>query len=515
VDDGTSVRPLDRDEPRVIAEREVMLELQRAMLPAGLPVLAEFSIAAEYAPADAPGSLGGDWFDVVPMPGRAVGLVVGDPVGNGAAAVAVMGQLRAVAAERLQRGSGLDEVMLALDAHAAGLPGARGCALCVAVVQRSTGALRYAVRGHPPPLVVARDGATRYLSGAAGGPLALAGGSYRLADASLAPGETLVLYSDGAVERPRQTIGQGMTELAECVGATVRDSSGPERGLADAICSAVAGGLARPGQRYDDVSVVAATRLVDAPAPLALSVPATADQLGLVRRHFAAWLRDFLAGEEDVVALELSAVEAVTNSIEHAFAGPPGMVRLDARLDNHGRVRVAIADDGRWKPPRVDPGFRGRGLIMMREFSDDLMLRTSNLGTTVNIIKALHRPVSLDGVAQTRPRRAEHTDIKIDIHPEATRVVVTVAGAVDSSSIDRLQAGLRDAARRGSLPVTIVLTEVTLLASAGLRTLYETAGNMLAAKRSLRLVAADGSLARDVLAVSGLDKIVPLSATLD
>jgi anti-anti-sigma factor len=515
VEDGASVRPLDREEPRVIAEREVMLELQRAMLPAGLPVLAELSVAAEYAPADVAGSLGGDWFDVVPMPGDVVGLVVGDAVGHGAAAVAVMGQLRAVAAERLQRGNGLDEVMRALDSLAAGSPGARGCVVCIAVVDRCGGSVRYGVRGHPPPLVVASDGTTRFLTEATGPPLALARNAYRLAGTTLGRGETLVLYSDGAVERPRRTIGQGMADLAVCVSAAVRTATAGERGLAEVICSAVTGGLSGPGHRHDDVSVVAATRLAGSPPPMTMILPATPDQLGPMRRRFSAWLHGFQAGEDDVVALELSAVEAMTNSIEHAFPGPPGAVRIEATLDGDGRVCVVVSDDGRWKPPRVDPGFRGRGLIMMREFSDDLMLRTSAHGTTVSITKALHRPISLDGVTQTRPRRAEHTDVRIDVRVEPDRVVVSVAGAVDSSGIERLQASLRDAARRGSLPLTIVLTDVTLLASAGLRTLYEHAGNLLSAKRSVRLVAPDTSLARDVLAISGLDKLVDVIAELD
>ena len=85
----------------------------------------------------------------------------------------------------------------------------------------------------------------------------------------------------------------------------------------------------------------------------------------------------------------------------------------------------------------------------------------------------------------------------------------------DSVQIGPYVFGLRDAARRGSLPLTIVLTEVTLLASAGLRTLYEHAGNFLSAKRSIRLVAPDTSLARDVLAISGLDEIVDVVAELD
>jgi anti-anti-sigma factor len=330
----------------------------------------------------------------------------------------------------------------------------------------------------------------------------------------LRAGETLVLYSDGTVERPRHTLGQGMADLAECVCEVVRRYDSPERGLAGEICSAVARGRAEPGGRYDDVSVVAATMLTRPAEPMLIAGPATPDRLGPIRRRFSAWLRGFQAAEDDVVALELSAVEAVTNSIEHAFPGLPGAVRVEARLDGDGTVCVVVSDDGRWKPPRVDPGFRGRGLIMMREFSDNLMLRTSERGTTVSISKALHRPVALDGVVRSKPRRAERTDFEIDIRVEPDAVILSVAGALDTSSIDRLNAGLLDAGRWDSLPLIIELNEVTLLASAGLRTLYEYAGNLLATRRPVRLVAADDSPARDVLAVSGLDKIVEVLTTL-
>jgi anti-anti-sigma factor len=247
---------------------------------------------------------------------------------------------------------------------------------------------------------------------------------------------------------------------------------------------------------------------------MTMTETAVATCLGPVRGVFSAWLRGFQPAEDDLVALELSLVEAVTNSVEHAFTGPPGEVRVDAELDGDGSVSVVVTDNGRWKPPRVDPGFRGRGLVMMREFSDDLMLRTSEEGTTVRIVKALHRPVALDGMTRARPRRPERTDFRMDVQVEPERVVVSLAGAIDSSCVDRLHAGLLDAARRGLLPLVVVLDEVTLLASAGLRTLYEHAGNLLSARRSIRLVVADSNPARDVLAVSGLDRLVEVAPQL-
>jgi anti-sigma regulatory factor (Ser/Thr protein kinase) len=481
------------------------------MLPAGLPVLPDVGVAAEYRPANSAGRAGGDWFDVVVMPDNTLGLVVGDVVGHGATASAVMGQLRAIASERLSRGSDLGEVIRALDAFAGRSPGARGGTVCVAVVDRAGGSVEYAVRGHPPPLVVGASCSTRYLP-ATGSPLALPGQGFRLARDTLRAGDTIVLYSNGAITRAGRTLAVGMSELARCAAEVVGRHAGGERWLSEQICQAVAGSL-DDGTRNDDVGVLAATLLSVPPIRLVMSVPATADQLGLVRRRFADWLSDLRVREDDLVALELGLVEAATNSIEHAYPDRPGVVRIDAQLERDGHVCVVVADNGRWKVPRANPGFRGRGLVMMREFSDTLRVQPSPRGTTVTFVRVLQRPVAPEIETVSQARRPDRTEFEIDLRVDPGEVVMSVAGAVDSSSLDRLHACLLDVGRTGSLPLTIVLDEVTLLTSAGLRMLYEHAGNLLAAQRRLRMVVAPASPARDALAISGLDGLIEVVST--
>lgn len=496
---------LSEGEYRLLTEREITLELQRAMLPEGLPVLPDVGVAAQYRPAESAGRAGGDWFDVVVMPGNALGLVVGDVVGHGATASAVMGQLRAVASERLAGGSDLGEVMRALDAFAARSPGARGGTVCVAVVDRASGSVEYAVRGHPPPLVVGASRSTRFLP-ASGPPLAMPGLGFRPARHALRPGDTIVLYSNGAINGAGRTLAQGMTDLARCASEVVRRHSARERWLPEALCEAVTGGAHEV--RTDDVGVLAATLLPVPPPPLVMSVRATADQLGVVRRRFVSWLSDLRVREEDLMALELGLVEAVTNSIEHAYPDRSGTVRLDARLEQNGRVVVVVTDHGRWKPPRANPGFRGRGLVMIREFSDTLRVHPSAEGTAVTFIKTLQRPVSPESRVVSPARGRDQGELKVDLRVEPNEVIVSVAGVVDSGSLDRLHACLLDVGRSGSLPLTIVLDGVTLLSSAGLRVLYEHAGNLLAAQRRLRLMVAPATPARDALAISGLDELV-------
>jgi anti-anti-sigma factor len=266
------------------------------------------------------------------------------------------------------------------------------------------------------------------------------------------------------------------------------------------MCAAVTGASAG----HDDVGVLAATALSTQPEPLTIAVPATPEYLGKVRKQFSSWLAELQAGEDDMVALELSTVEAVTNSIEHAYTGPPGMVCVDAVLDRSGTVRVVVSDDGRWKTPPADPGFRGRGLIMMREFSDQFRLDTSARGTTVTLEKTLRRTISLDAApVPTKPLDG----LQIDIQVRQDAVIISLAGALDSSGVDFLQACLVDAERIEALPLIVNLDNLSLLASAGLCTLYEHADRLRSANRAFGVVAAAASMAREVLRISGLEAL--------
>jgi anti-anti-sigma factor len=467
-------------------------------------VLPDLSLAAGYRPANVVSAAGGDWYDVVVLPGHAIGLVVGDVVGHGATASAVMGQLRAITAERLRRGDELVEVARAVDDFTAGVPAARGGSLCLAILDRETGSVRYVRRGHPPPLVATAGGATRFLSGSGGPPLGMPGVSEAAGEGVLEPGDTLVLYTNGGAQRPGGTLTEGLRELANCVTEVVRRNRFSERRLTEQICVT----LTDTG-RGDDVIVLAATLLTAPPEPISMAVPATPDQLGVIRKRFSSWLDEFRPGEDDLVALELSVVEAVTNSIEHAFPGLPGLVRVEASLHRDGTVSVVVSDDGQWKVPDEDPGYRGRGLLMMREFSDKVWLHTSPQGTTVTLAKALHRPMPASpGAMPSVVADVPDAEFDIAVAVEPAGVLMSLAGALDSAHVDALHSALLDISRRGSLRLTIVLDEVTLLASAGLRLLYEVAGYLMASERTLLLVAAEHSPARDVLAVSGLDRLV-------
>jgi anti-anti-sigma factor len=488
-------------------EHEVTLDLQRVVLPDGLPVLPEVSMAAAYLPAAAQGAAGGDWFEVVPMPHARLGLVVGDVVGHGATASAIMGQLRAIAASRLSLGGSLSDVVNALDTFAGTTPDARGATVCVAILDRHTGSLEYCTRGHPPPLVVATDGETRVLPQPSLPPLAYGSGEFISADDTLWPGETIVMYSDGMVQRPGHTIVDGIDALAAFAGQAIRANGAGPRELADRICQGAVNLI--DGTR-DDASILAVTVLLPFLEPLVLAVPADATQLTEVRHRLGRWLTDLRLDEDDLVAVELSVIEAVTNSIEHAYQDGSGTVHIEASLDERGSMHLTVSDTGVWRTPDTEPGFRGRGLLMIRESMDEMRLSSTSKGTVVDMAKTVRRPLRAGNGHAVPAREPSALDIDISAYPEF--VCITVSGALDTATAPRLRSALLEAARGGRMPITLVLDGVTELGSAGLRVLTEQGKRLGDAGRQLRVVAMPSSPAGNVLAISGVDMLLNVHA---
>jgi serine phosphatase RsbU (regulator of sigma subunit) len=196
---------------------EVALTLQRAVL---APTVLPEGFAAHYAPATRTLEVGGDWYDVVHLPDGRYGVVVGDVVGRGLEAAAVMGQLRSAGRALLLESRSPAQVLSALDTFAERTPGAVCSTVFCAVVDHSTGRVRYGSAGHLPAVLAEPDGGTRLLEDAPGLPLALDSGRTRTeADADLAPGATLLLYTDGLVERRHEPLDDGVSRAADVLQA--------------------------------------------------------------------------------------------------------------------------------------------------------------------------------------------------------------------------------------------------------------------------------------------------------
>ncbi|RAV18271.1 stage II sporulation protein E [Mycolicibacterium sp. GF69] len=353
--------------------RETSLTLQRSLLaPIDLPP----GFAVRYEPAVHPLEIGGDFYDVIPVGEDRIGLVVGDCVGRGLAAAAVMGQLRASTRALLLTGAQPSALLEHLDSVAEHIPDAFCTTVFVAIIDTESATVQYSSAGHVPPVLVSDTGPPQLLDGAGSVPLAVKHPEPRpQASHPLAPGSTLMLYTDGLVERRDHSIDAQIDRLA----AVVADTTNLQ---IEEVADAVLGRLA-PDSGYDDDVAIVLYR--SARAALVIDDTATASKLTEVRHRLAAWLAASGASDSSVADLILVVNEACSNSVEHAYRGrDPGRMRVDAKIHDT-QVHVCVTDFGSWKAPPVDPGTRGRGLLLMRAVSDRVDLDGTAAGTTVDM----------------------------------------------------------------------------------------------------------------------------------
>ena len=496
---------------RLQQSRDVVNALQRELLPAGLPVLPGAQIAASYLLADADTSAGGDWFDAVTRSDGTVALMVGDVVGHGVTASGVMGQLRAVLRDRLDTGADIAEALGAADRFARRLPAAHATTVCLAMLDQADGTLSYCTAGHPPPLVVSASGETRFLPGTGGTPLGT-GGSFPVRSEVLAAGDLLLLYTDGILERPGRTIPGSTAELAHVAAdsAAGRALRAPGATPAERVCEQTVELLVRTTGHSDDVTLLAAQR-VDPPGPLDLRLPADPESLRPSRTALAEWLIRIGTTERDTFLLQHAVGELMTNAIEHAFDGAARpadpIVELHAGLSVEGCLEARITDQGRWREP-ARQSMRGRGLALTSQLVESMRVEPTAAGTVATVRHTLTRPARMltGELPAIRPEVAS-AEFEIADVDDADGGGVRVTGPVDALTAERLQQGLLQRSRGGTLPLTVDLTEVTHLASAGVSALHHVAERHSVQGGKLTLVAAPGSPARHVLTLVALPDV--------
>ncbi|MGY1700227.1 SpoIIE family protein phosphatase [Geodermatophilus sp. SYSU D00766] len=461
--------------------REMADTLQRSLLPGDPPAVERLAIAARYLPAVQGTTAGGDWYDVLPLDGGAVAVVVGDVVGNGAPAAAVMGQLRSALAGLLLAGFPPAQALELLDRFAGYVAGAGMSTVACLRLEPDTGRLTYSSAGHPPPLLVdaaaTGDGATGrrggYLDGGLGPALGLrAPGPRPEATLTLSPGATLVLYTDGLVERRGEDLDDGFRRLATATTAR-RYAALP------ALVDGVLGELVDGDGGTDDVAVVAVRLL---PAPLRLDLPADPVRLPEVRRAVRRWAPEAALHPDAIEDLLLALGEATGNAVEHAYrdAGVPGRMLVELDLDGDGDVAVKVADTGTWRPPPADRGFRGRGLQIIAALADDVDLAPGPAGTTLRFVSPSGVPPS--AVAE---RQADLQRLPVAQRPDeqpATLEVTDVQGRRCLALIGDLDlagtTGVREqllTQLAGDRPITLDLTRLGFVTSVGAGLLLEVA----------------------------------------
>lgn len=354
-------------------QRETAIALQRAILgPSHLPA----GFAVRYEPATQPLEVGGDWYDTVTLPDSRIGIVVGDCVGRGLEAASVMGQLRSACRALLLQDASPAQTLMALDQFAAGIPGAMCTTVFCGVLNADTGHLTYSSAGHPPGILVRPDGTTHLLESGRSLPLAVRPGNMRPeATCTIPARSTLLLYTDGLVERRRRPLSVGITQAGEAL-QDGRDSA------VDDLATDVMSRLAPADGFDDDVALL----LYRHPAPLEMTFPAESTQLAPVRKALRGWLEQCELPPATAQNILVAAGEACANAIEHGHRDAPGDVvhfRAEAFVDN---LRLTVADTGQWKTPQPELNtHRGRGLRLMRALMQQVTVTPGPAGTTVDM----------------------------------------------------------------------------------------------------------------------------------
>ncbi|WP_324799006.1 SpoIIE family protein phosphatase [Streptomyces cyaneofuscatus] len=374
---------------RFTRERSASLALQRQLLPHHVPPQSAVEIAYRYLPSDDVTGVGGDWFDVIPLSGTRVGLVVGDVVGHGLQAAATMGRLRTSVRAFAQLDMAPDELLTRLDDLVGQpldeRPGTRDGAASDAYDELTTGATcLYAVydpvsrrcvmarAGHLPPAVVHPDGRVTFPDLPAGPPLGLGGLPFESMEIELPVGSLLALFTDGLVEARDHDIDQGLDALGRVLGD-------PAASLEE-LCDRAVSELVPDATTADDTALLLArTRQLDEGQVAEWELPAEAVAVGRARelatRQLGVWRLDELS-----FATELVVSELVTNAVR--YGGGP----LRLRLIRDRTLLCEVADTGHTSPhlrhsAEDDEG--GRGLFIVAQLVQRWGTRYTPAGKTI------------------------------------------------------------------------------------------------------------------------------------
>ncbi|MGR6318499.1 SpoIIE family protein phosphatase [Micromonospora soli] len=355
--------------------------LQRSMLPEQLPDLPRLRIAARYDPGVDGNAAGGDFYDAFVLPTGALGVVLGDVAGHDVQAAARMGQVRAALRALALTDPRPDAVLAGLDRLVASL-GVEGgtqelfVTVVFGVIESDREWITLASAGHPAPLIrrAPADGppTAEYVAVPPGPPLGL-GCRPRTTTVPFRPGDTLLLFSDGVVERRWQDLAAGLAGL----GAAVTEaSSGDPRALCAVATAAV------PGATEDDVAVLAVEHAVRPSRSASMEVPAEPTAPSRVRHWMTAQLTEWQVPEGVIGAAVLCTSELTTNALLHA--GTAARVEIDLSAE---RLLVSVADSGtrgQVTRARTDTlSSRGRGLGLIEELSDAWGTDPTVRGSTV------------------------------------------------------------------------------------------------------------------------------------
>jgi serine phosphatase RsbU (regulator of sigma subunit)/anti-sigma regulatory factor (Ser/Thr protein kinase) len=366
-------------------ERTSTITLQRSLLPHALPGQAALEVASRYLPTATPAGVGGDWFDVIPLSGARVALVVGDVVGHGIRASATMGRLRTAVRTLADVDLPPDELLthlddlvihLAADEASAGpsaeSAGGIGTTCLYAVYDPVSRLCTLARAGHPPPAAVTPDGAVYFLDVPAGPPLGLGGLPFESFEVELPEGSILALYTDGLLEAHDHDIDESLDQMFAAL-------SSPAPTL-DAVCDRILTPVLTHSPDDDIALLIARTRALHADQVAAWDLASDPAIVAQARKHatdqLTAWGLDNAAFITELIVSEL-----VTNAIR--YGQPP----IELRLIRENSTLICEVFDSSSTSPHLrrartfDEG--GRGLLLVAQLSDHWGTRHATTGKTV------------------------------------------------------------------------------------------------------------------------------------
>ena len=368
---------LSIERSRLMVQGQIAATLQRSLLPRKLPQVTGLRMAARYLPAADQSAVGGDWYDVIELNNPCVGFVIGDVAGHGMAAATFMGQLRSAIRAYALDTDGPAEVMTKL-AEFSDRMHSRMATVIYATLNLNTWEVRIARAGHPYPVLVRPEGKAEFISNGGGPPIGTVGGHvYDEQTLTLSAGETLVLYTDGLIERRGDRLSDGEAALIE-VAAAAPDE--PEL-----KCQAITTRLTEDAAIADDIAILA-VQTVGLNELLEVEVAAVPAQLSASRHLIRRWVEANDGTDDDCAAFAIAVTEACANAIEHAYGLRDETIELRAWLED-GVATVTIRDHGSWRESRG--GNRGRGIPIMREFMDEVSVDPTDKGTTVRLARRL------------------------------------------------------------------------------------------------------------------------------
>ncbi|AXG78734.1 ATP-binding SpoIIE family protein phosphatase [Streptomyces paludis] len=341
--------------------RRTVVTLQRSLLPQELEQPDDLRVAATYRPGGEDAAVGGDWYDVITLGAGRTALVIGDVMGRGVRAAAVMGQLRTAVRAYARLDLPPHEVLQLLDGLAAEIDASQIATCVYAVHDPNEGLLEYASAGHLPLLVRLQDGSVTRAEDPTGPPLGTGGWQHTSAAIALPPGSTAVLYTDGLVERRGEDIDEGVARLERALSGA--------QGTPQVVCDRLIRSLGVTDDHDDDVAVLVLQHPARTGADAELFHNAALDLLGGIEAapRARAFATGVLASWRFPVELRdlgvLATSELVANSLQHGT--PPMRLRL-RRTDRRLIIEVTDGDDHLPRRRRAEPADEaGRGISIV------------------------------------------------------------------------------------------------------------------------------------------------------